>query len=357
MESFGSEKGYRGNNDYTASGSVFDVARLSWKSGIAYVAAILMILLGILLLVHYTLYPIFQFQPGGKGLIPIPGFKDNKTFWPAPSAFSSGSNLPPVQDISDTIVFANGNQVSSNWAFTLDICIVCPMAQMTGNQVPITPISGPSSIYRLIFNRGGAYPMQTTGDMITGVVTGYNVAIALVPDTTDLIVSVLDSNGNPVNATIYNAPVQAPFRIGVVLMDMAFEVYLNGKLVQTSVLAQGINSNIGFFQGPQKGTTSSVDMTDIVRVGNLNVWARTAQPAEIRYAQPTLMATLTTDSQCSVAGKSACPTLASAEPSGETIAAPDVAAIAATAASLTTQVQMGLGNVPSITPIPATSGE
>ena len=199
--------------------------------------------------------------------------------------------------------------------------------------------------------------MQTTGDMITGVVTGYNVAIALVPDTTDLIVSVLDSNGNPVNATIYNAPVQAPFRIGVVLMDMAFEVYLNGKLVQTSVLAQGINSNIGFFQGPQKGTTSSVDMTDIVRVGNLNVWARTAQPAEIRYAQPTLMATLTTDSQCSVAGKSACPTLASAEPSGETIAAPDVAAIAATAASLTTQVQMGLGNVPSITPIPTTSSK
>jgi hypothetical protein len=225
------------------------------------------------------------------------------------------------------------------------------MAQITGNQVPITPISGPSSIYRLIFNRGGTYPAQTTGDMITGVVTGYNVAIALVPDTTDLIVSVLDSNGNPVNATIYNAPVQAPFRIGVVLMDMAFEVYLNGKLVQTMVLSRGINSNIGFFQGPQKGTTSTTDMTDIARVGNLNVWSRTVQPAEIRYAQPTLMATLTTDSQCSVAGASACPTLPPVEPSGETIGAPNMAAIAATSATLTNQLQMGLGNMPTI-PIP-----
>jgi hypothetical protein len=263
-----------------------------------------MILLGILLLVHYTLYPIFQFQPGGKGLIPIPGFKDNKTFWPPGS-----SQAAPMQDISDILVFSNGNQVTSNWAFTLDICIICPMAQITDKQVPNTPISIPSSIYRLIFNRGGTYPAQRTGDMITGVVTGYNVAIALVPDTTDLIVSVLDSNGNPVNATIYNAPVQAPFRIGVVLMDMAFEVYLNGKLVQTMVLSRGINSNIGFFQGPQKGTTSTTDMTDIVRVGNLNIWSRTVQPAEIRYAKPTLMATLTTDSQCSVAGASACPTL------------------------------------------------
>ena len=344
MELFGSEKGYRGNNDYTASDSVFDVARLSWKSGIAYVAAILMILLGILLLVHYTLYPIFQFQPGGKGLIPIPGFKDNKTFWPP-----GGSLAVPMQDISDTVVLSNSNKVSSNWAFTLDICIVCPMAQITESvpNTPITPVSIPKPIYRLIFNRGGTYPAQTTGDMITGVVTGYNVAIALVPDTTDLIVSVMDSNGNPVNATIYNAPVQAPFRIGVVIMDMAFEVYLNGKLVQTMVLSRGINSNIGFFQGPQKGTTSTTDMTDIVRVGNLNVWSRTAQPAEIRYAQPTLMATLTTDSQCSVAGTSACPTLPPVEPSGETIGAPDAAAIAATAASLTTSLQLRLGNIPS----------
>jgi hypothetical protein len=349
MESFGSEKGYRGNNDYTASGSVFDVARLSWKSGIAYVAAILFILLGILLLVHYTLYPIFQFQPGGKGLIPIPGFKDNKTFWPPAS-----SQAAPIQDISDIVVFSNSNRVSSNWAFTLDICIVCPMASILTtpeSSAPITPNSVRKTAYRLIFNRGGTYPAQTTGDMITGVVTGYNVAIALVPDTTDLIVSVLDSNGNPVNATIYNAPVQAPFRIGVVLMDMAFEVYLNGKLVQTMVLSRGINSNIGFFQGPQKGTTSTTDMMDIVRVGNLNVWSRTAQPAEIRYAQPTLMATLTTDSQCSVAGASACPTLAPVEPSGETIAAPDTAAIAAASAALTNRLQTGLGNILPI-PIP-----
>jgi hypothetical protein len=127
---FGSEREYRSNNDYTASSSsVFDVGRLTWTSGVAWISAILLILIGILAFIHFTLYPIFQFQPGGKGILPIPGFKDNRTVW-----VPTSSPMAPLPDISDNAVFTNGETPSSNWSFTLDICIMCPLAQINQQQ-------------------------------------------------------------------------------------------------------------------------------------------------------------------------------------------------------------------------------
>jgi len=315
MEMFGANSRRR-SNDYTASSSVFDTNSLTWKSGLAWSFAVFMILLGILLFIHYTLYPIFQFQPGGKGLVPIPGFKDNRTFWQPTSPPTN-----PLLDISDQQVFTNGDPMTSNWAFTLDICIVCPLIQITGNQ------NKPA--YRLIFSRGGSVPATITSDTIQGVLDGYNVAIALTPATNDLIVSVLDGNSNSVEITVPNIIVNQPFRIGVCLMDKAFEVYLNGKLVQTSTIKKGINLNKGLFHGPQRGSGSAMDMTDIVRIGNLNVWSRLVSPAEIRYARPSLMSAIAGDAACSkIGGGAACPMPVEGFSSGEEIAAASTQSIA-----------------------------
>ena len=327
---FGSE-GEGSNNAYTASSSsVFDVSRLTWSSGIAWVSAILLILIGILVFIHYTLYPIFQFQPGGKGLIRVPGFKDNLTVW-----VPTSSPMAQLPDISDNSIFTNGQTLTSNWSFTLDLCILCPLAQLTPSQqnprqIHVTP-------YRLLFNRGGTSPSTITGDTIRGVITGYNVAIALTPSTNDLIVSVLDSHQNPINIMIPNIPVQTPFRIGCVLMDNAFEVYLNGKLVQTSTVPKGMNGNKGFFQGPQRGsgTGSSANPTDIARVGNLNIWSRVALPAELRYAQPSLMPSVSTDSKCGLPGSGTqCPPLTGDYTSGEAVGADATNTTASLAAAI-----------------------
>jgi hypothetical protein len=118
-------------------------------------------------------------------------------------------------------------------------------------------------------------------------------------------------------------------------MDMAFEVYLNGKLVQTSTIKQSINSNKGLFHGPQKGSGSATDVTDIVRVGNLNVWSRLASPSEIRYAQPSLMPALAADAACTLIGSgAACPTFVEDFTGGEEIAAPSTQSIADQSAKL-----------------------
>ena len=289
MDMFGANNSRNAGNDYTASSSVFDVNRLSWTSGIAWIAAVLFILLGILLFVHYTLYPIFQFQPGGKGLVPLPGFKDNRTFWQPVSPYTN-----QVQDISDDWLSSFSGTGANNWAFTLDISIMCPLVQIVSSD-------GKKPIYRVIFSRGGTFQTPTTSDTISGIIQGYNVAIALVPGTTDLIVSVPDTKSNPIEITLPNIIVNQPFRIGVCLMDNAFEVYLNGKLVQTSTIKNGINGNKGAFHGPKSGAMNQ-DMTQIVRVGNLNVWQRTPSPAELRYAQPSLMAAVDKDATCSIIG-------------------------------------------------------
>ena len=330
MDLFGSNNSRSTNNEYTASGSVFDINRLTWQSGMAWVAAVLFILLGILLFVHFTLYPIFQFQPGGKGLLPIPGFKENRTFWKPTSPLTN-----PLPDISDQQVFTNGDPMTSNWAFTLDICIICPLAQIMGSGGTSKPA------YRVIFNRGGSFQNPMTSDSLRGVLDGYNVAIALAPDTNDLIVSVPDNNSNSVEITIPNIIVNQPFRIGVCLMDMAFEVYLNGKLVQTSTIKKGINGNKGLFQGPQKGSSSTTDMTEIVRVGNLNVWSRLISPGELRYAQPALMSAVADDAACTklVGMGAACPPLTGDYSSGEAAMADNTKEIADKGADIVTQIK------------------
>jgi len=144
------------------------------------------------------------------------------------------------------------------------------------------------------------------------------------------MVSVLDTAANPVNIIIPNIPVQTPFRIGCVLMDTAFEVYLNGKLVQTSTIKKGINANKGLFQGPKQGSGSGSNMTDIARVGNLNIWPRVALPSELRYAQPSLMPSIKSDATCLLqGGGTLCPPLKGDYSAGEAESAKATAAIAA----------------------------
>jgi hypothetical protein len=105
-----------------------------------------------------------------------------------------------------------------------------------------------------------------------------------------LIVSVLDSDGNPNNILIPNIPVQTPFRLGIVLMNTVFEVYLNGKLVRTLKYDSGAAGNYtGAFSPPYGNTAKSV------RVGNLILWNRLASAGNIRYAKPTLMSAIASD--------------------------------------------------------------
>jgi len=255
---------------------MFDTSTMGLSGFIGYMIAILLVLLVLLAFIHYTITPIFQLQPGGPGLIRIPFMDSREKYW-------IPSSVPyTVPDISNCAV--NKAVLASNWSMSLDICIMNPQQRVM--------LSGKPG-FRLIFNRGGSTPATSTDDgSISSTWTGYNLAVGLLKDTNDLLVSVINGKGNPENIFISNIPVQRPFRLGIVVMDNAFEVYINGKLAKTRKLVTSIpalssTTPSPLFQGPQGST-----MNQVARVGNLLLWTQIVSPSVMKYATPALMPTV-----------------------------------------------------------------
>jgi hypothetical protein len=279
------------SSGYTASSwDIFDTSTMGWSAIIGYTAAILLILIVILLFIHYTIMPIFQLQPGGPGLIPIPYMDSNQNFWPpqkTPYTVPDISNCIVNQTMTRTLAGGNAS-MASNWSMSLDISIMNPQSTIN---------VGGKSGFRLLFSRAQSgkridnsnLSKATNSGSITEVITDYNIAIGLLPDTNDLLVSVMNSAGNAENIFISNVPTQTPFRLGVVVMDSAFEVYMNGKLTKTKKMAQPVKSMpsdiIPVFQGPLNS-----QVYQIARIGNLILWPQVVTPSVMKYAEPKLMA-------------------------------------------------------------------
>ena len=248
---------------YYAAATSFATSATSstWGMIIGYVVAILLTLLAILVLVNYTITPIFQLSPGGPGFIPVPGGENGQLFWP------QGTKAPAPLKNTDTKVAA----MTSNWSFALDIMITNPISN---TQSP-----------RVIFYRGDEPSSNTsTSHTLSGLLLGYNVAIALVPDTTDLIVSVMNSSKNMENIVLTNAPIQTPFRIGVVIMDTAMEVYFNGRLFKTRTFDAPPSTFTGTSFYPPQGQEAGM-----FKVANLHIWNSVITSSQMRYATPALM--------------------------------------------------------------------
>jgi hypothetical protein len=227
------------------------------KKWIAYLLAIFIVIMAILILIHYTITPIFRTNPGSPGIITVPGVDDGKLYWQKDSSVLHDNN---------TVLGSN----ALNYTILMDIYISNPLSFK------------PSP--RLLFFRGGqnAPAPNPNAQTILGVVENYNIAVALSPDTNDLIVSTLTAgpNGqNMENILVPNVPVQEPFRLGIVMMDVAMEVYMNGRLVKSRALSGPPKAINGSFYPMNK---------DIGTIRNLHLWKRVLSPPEIRYATPSL---------------------------------------------------------------------
>jgi len=230
------------------------------KKWIAYLLAIVVCIFIILIFVHYTITPIFQLHPGGSGYIPVPGFDDGTLYW---------------QTTTTSVIQNSKSAISSlyqNYSFTIDVFITDPMQF---SQVPrilfyrsLNPLSSPTS--------------TNSAQTLTSILPQYNVAVALTPDTNDLIVSVLNSDNNMENILLSNVPVQTPFRLGVVLMERALEVYVNGNLMKTRAFTSPPMAVLGNMYPP------SGENETVAKVRNLHIWPRILSPSEIRAATPAL---------------------------------------------------------------------
>ena len=234
-----------------------------------FVIASLVILLFILIMVHFFITPVFQFLPGGPGIIPVPGGDDGKVFW------NDGSHAILYDDnVSGRTPQIPISGKSWGYSMILDMFIQNPI--QFSNQ------------YRVLFSRGAVpkSPAPTGSiDTFLGMFDNYNLIVALKPDTNDLVVSVLSGSSttkSEENIVVSNVPVQQSFRLGIIVMEKAVEVYLNGNLVKTRNYDYAIQS----VTGPIQAETGPITTSTLYPL--LKIWNRILTTSEMRYASPAL---------------------------------------------------------------------
>jgi hypothetical protein len=237
----------------TSDISLADTKNIGFRL-LAYFLAIFIAIMVILLFIHFMITPIFILHPGDPGYIPFPGFDDGKLYWSSGLTGIIPNNTTPIKSSS------------YNYSLILDTFIENPL------QFSQTP--------RILFTRAATVKETPTSETLLGLYRAYNLVIGLLPDTNDLIVSVMNKDNNMENAVIPNIPVQQSIRIGVIIMEQAMEVYINGNLVKTRKFASPPKDVNGDIAGPLGINTN------IFKVRNLKIWDRILKTTEIRYATP-----------------------------------------------------------------------
>jgi len=214
----------------------------------------------ILVIVHYTIRPIFRSGSADPGFIPIPTLGSDTTghYWKEASA--------PLQS-ADTVL--TGNQSGSmDFSLSVDVLIHNPNMKSAGN--------------RPIFWRSDKQVPDSAANLPEGAnivreIGVFNFAAYLAPQTNDLVVSVLNGQSELESVVVQNVPTGEPFRLGLILTPLFLEVYINGKLYRTRNLTSPPLPVVGSFMPP------GGPYADMAAVRNLRIWRGTVPPAKMRY--------------------------------------------------------------------------
>lgn len=188
----------------------------------------------LLILVHFTIRPMFQFIPGGKGIIPIATSSDYTLYWA--KGEQPTTPAPDRTVVGDTL---SGYPFVKSYTVSADICL--------------TSLAGHSGMDRLIFycsndssnlNNFSLTPNLSLSENFATRVNGASMICYVADNTNDLIVTYFmksASDGSIVQRSsfpIQNIPLYTPFRITVVYDINIFTVYFNGVQVSQTTLAK-----------------------------------------------------------------------------------------------------------------------
>jgi hypothetical protein len=243
-----------GYTNYTTPGGV--------NSGVLqylyYIVILILVGLIILVIIHFTITPIFRVGAGKPGIISLPGSNDSQHFW------KKGSTLT---DVSGAAV-----NTAKNYSFTFDFILDDPT--LTLDKPKVLLARGPPFIYP---------PTYGATDTITTIVPDFNVCVYLERTTNNLIVAVQTVNTTASGTTypitsveIPNIPVRKQISLGVMVGDKALEVYVNGYLAKTKNYLYPIREEKGDFIAPTEIIQQSI------RVQDLRLWNRPLSPSEFR---------------------------------------------------------------------------
>ncbi len=254
----GTRTGFRPSYRNTSSSSEGGISSYIWP-----VLAVLLVLVLILLVVHYTITPIFTFSFGDSGLIPLARANDGQLVW---------TKGPVAADLS-----ANVLRILPN-SFTVQMDIYVESERVVGK------------FDRVLFYRA---LRPVTPDNTLTLMKQYpetNLVIRLLAETNDLVVSAvtladpnnLETASLESTPTILNVPIRQPFRLTVVLLPQVLEVYMNGKLYGTKTFRYTLKSTPSYFFGPPDLYRNST------RIMNVQYWDRALNAREVKAARPAL---------------------------------------------------------------------
>jgi hypothetical protein len=228
-----------------------------WYSMAGRIAAYLFAIVFVIILISLFITPIIKLRPGDPGLFYLPIREDGVLFWEKGKANDIENKELPISELT------------YDYSLFVDVFIQDPNTF--------------SRNIRMILSRGADYkPTPPSSTIPTELLQHYNFMVGLMPDTNDMIVSVLNKDSNSENVMIHNIPIQEPFRLGIVIMQNTLEVYINGKLVKTRTFVSPPKD----IKGNMAGGIGKDVM--VAKLRNLKVWPRILKTSEIRESPPRL---------------------------------------------------------------------
>ncbi len=223
----------------------------------------LLVIFVILLVIHYSITPIFSFRGGDGGILPLANTSDGQLVW---------TKGPPTADLS-----ANVQRI-------------LPLGFTVQQDIYMDNEASLSNRRRIFFYRSNTPVVLPTPTGQENIVTDYpnsNLFMYLSPNTNDLIVTAITKRGNndfvlESAPTILNVPIKEVVRITVVLLPQMMEVYFNGKLHGSRTFRfPPISTDTYFYSTPDAFRNS-------VRAMNFKYWDRPLSAMEIKNSSPPL---------------------------------------------------------------------
>lgn len=241
-----------------------------------YSSLVVFIIFVVLMIIHYTVYPVFKFNANDTGLIPMPTATDKK-------AYSTKAVVSPATPIMD------GGAALPDCQYSLSFDLFIPS------------VLSPLHLPRVILYRGtgqiatSVSAANPTIDMLIEInkYPATNFILWLHPTLNDLYFTAIVKGAKTDPNTkvslrsrpIQNLPNNQPIRVTFVYTRLFVELYVNGKLKETMVIPPGatpiaLESATGnyLFGTPLFGDGVSRN----AQIANIEVWDRaiTAREAE-----------------------------------------------------------------------------
>jgi hypothetical protein len=240
----------------TTTSGLFSVSGLIGLAG--YLLSIIVVIMIIILFVHYFITPVIKQRPGSPGYIYL-GTDNGVLFWKDGNRQTILNKDTPIASIY------------YNYTMMIDVKIsaVIPFGTMP----------------RVLFTRGATKKDPPSGSTTTlaSIFESYNLAVALKPDTNDLIVSTMNKDKLEENVILNNVPINSTFRLGIVLREKALEVYVNGRLIRTRALSTTLLDQKGDI-----AISSTAKDNDVASLRNLKIWSSILSTAELQGATPSM---------------------------------------------------------------------